>query len=526
MNSPIGLSLVQMHEGIVSIAVDQDNSLIPPNATHLKIYLSSAKSVLGNLYATIRTDSVGGLFFNAPKGWFGYATVRAFAFPADESTNIDGFPLQMFEMVLPGYNIIHFFHDKRTGFADTQFAIGYRQSDNAVFLFKSTNYFTTWRVVKYWASGVIDNGGWLSFYIDKFGIMYIGSRPSALMSKDNGNTWYQLPRQFQNPVYSVITPFWNVTEDETTNLILFSEYGTDFNNGHHRLIWSTDPMRINWFQTDLNWGFYRHIHGYHINPYKPNVHLLFLGDPLDLGSLGSSYDYPTNDKTPGLYVSTDSGVTWGPEILNQGGNTVNFGGDKKFRNAPCMVTWWKSGKAFIANDSGERSIAAWYGLGPTKWDYFGIKPNINMLGNVDRYSTWPATPWDAKAVENGYETYCVSNHLEPAIHGDTHYAPDPNVPGYKVAYTPPSVLWRFDPDPAPDSSDDGVFGKKHIIAKAYWPANSFLFISAGRNNTFPENADYVFCNGWGGIRIPRKVIKNKPIIGVINTDPNTSTDTG
>lgn len=194
-----------------------------------------------------------------------------------------------------------------------------------------------------------------------------------------------------------------------------------------------------------------------------------------------------------------------------------------------MVTWWGSGKAFIANDSGERSVAAWYGNGPVNWGALNLNPKINLLGDVDEFSTWPATPWDAKAVENGYETYCLTNHLNPAFNGDIN---DSKIPGSGVArcpfaYTPPSVLWRYDAIPdlfTPDN--DGNNGKITVIAKVYWPAVSFLYISAGRGNIFPANADYIFCNAWGGIRIPRKVIRHKISQNPVGSDVNSSNANG
>ena len=502
MNNPTNINLKQMHEGYVAI-----DCTIPSNATHLKLYLSITPGVLGNLYATVRTDSAGGLFFNGPKGWFGYVTVRAFNIQSsDESINTDQHILQMFERVLEKYNIIHFFHDKNT---DLQWAIGYRLTDNAVFLIKSADYFTNWNVVSYWLAGEIDNGGILAFYIDKFGLMYIGNRPGALISRDNGFSWQQLPWQFQTPSQSIITPFWNITEDETSNLIVFSEYGSAPNGPHHRIVWSTDPLRNSWSQQDLNWGQYRHIHGYHINPYKPNIHFLFLGDP---------YIGQPSDGTPGFYVSQDSGATWSGEVLNQGGNTVNFGGDGVFRNAPCMVTWWPSGKALISNDTAQRGKAAWYGNGPINWGYYGLNPQINLLGHIDNFSTWPATPWSAIAVENGYETYCVSNHDGAAFNGD------PNIPGANIAYTPPSTLWRYDANQATNPDNDGNTGVVTMMMKVYWPAVPFLYISAGRGNTFPSNAEYIFCNAWGGIRIPRKVrVPKKSVLVVHELEPNNDT---
>jgi hypothetical protein len=352
--------------------------------------------------------------------------------------------------------------------------------------------------------------------------LHVANRPSALISKDHGNTWQQLPWSFETPSQAQITPFWNITEDEGLGIIIFSEYGgasatTGTKTGpHHRIMMSPDSNRTVWIPTDINWGVYRHIHGYHINPYKTKIHFLFLGDPN-----GST------DGTPGFYVSQDGGATWSGEVLNQSNNVYNFGGDQKFRNGPCMVTWWPSGKAFIANDSAFRGVAAWYGNGPTNWGYIGLKPQINMLADVDKYSTWPATPWDAKAVENGYETYCASNHDGAAWNGDPNF---PNLfvpPNGRIEFCPPSVLWRFDPVPYPPDHDyDGMNGRKSIIAKIFWPGGAFIYISAGRNNTFPDNADFIFCNAWGGIRIPRKNIKNKPSFGVSNTDLNTNTSTG
>ena len=112
--------------------------------------------------------------------------------------------------------------------------------------------------------------------------MYIGKSPS-LISRNTGLTWEQLPWSFQSPPFSALTPFWNITEDESTGLIVFSEYGgrladtSNPNGPHHSIWWTTDPLRASNWQTlefsqdSITWidGVYRHIHGYHINPYMP-----------------------------------------------------------------------------------------------------------------------------------------------------------------------------------------------------------------------------------------------------------------
>lgn len=254
MTSPTNINLVQMHEGYVAIEHSDDNKSIDPSivgATHLRVYLSTTLGTLGNLYATVRLDSAGGLFFNAPKGWFGWVTLRNYnIFTGAESTNTDQTALQMFETVLPGYNIIQFFHDNRAGQPALQYAIGYRQSDNAVFLFKSSDYFTHWQTVNYWPAGTIENGGMLTFYIDKFGFMYVANRPGAMISGDNGATWTQLPFSYVTNL-SVLQPFWNITEDDSLNRIIFSEYGFAPNGPHKRLWVSDDPARGSWSYLDL-----------------------------------------------------------------------------------------------------------------------------------------------------------------------------------------------------------------------------------------------------------------------------------
>ncbi|HXB40337.1 MAG TPA: hypothetical protein VNZ49_07320 [Bacteroidia bacterium] len=518
MVAPLNISLVQMHEGYVAIEPPYgDTSLNPAvsGATHIRVYLSTAVGVLGNLYATVKLDSAGGLFFNAPPGWFGWVTLRNYNINTGaETTNTNQIVLQVFERVLKGFNIIHFFHDKRVS-PSSQYAIGFRQSDNAVFVLHSTNYFTTYNIVSSWSPGTIKNEGMLTFYIDEYGYMYVANNPGVLISTDGGNTWTQLIL-FQSS-QSSLQPFWNITEDESLHRILISEYGSAPNGPHHMLWWCDGANRSSigsWTSQNLNWGNYRHIHGYHVNLYKPNIHFLFLGDPT--GGQPS-------DGTPGFYLSQDHGTTWSDEVLNQiaanwQGNNYNFNADHKFRNGPCQVTWWPSGKALITNDSAGRAVAAWYGNGPIMWGALNLNPKINLLGDIDPFSTWPATPWDGKAVENGYETYCATNHDNPAYLGDPNfqcnsYTPS-TPPGGAIAYTPPSLLFRYDAiSDQIHPNNDGNTGIMTMIAKLYWPAVPFLYISAGRGNVFPSDADYIFCNAWGGIRIPRKVRRHIGPIG-------------
>jgi hypothetical protein len=493
MDSPKNLNLVQMAEGYVAIRIEtgpESSPGVPPpwaslpsNATHLKIYLSSAQGLLGNLYATIAVDSVDGLFFNAPVGWFGYATVRTYNITTGaESTNTNQYTLQMFERVcFLKHNIIHFFHETNT---KTQWAISYRQGDNAVCILKSSDHFTNYVTIHAFPAGTIDNGGMLTFYIDKFGFMYVAHRPGALMSQDGGVTWQQLPWQFEIPAEGQITPFWNITEDESNDLIVFSEYGAAPNGPHHHTFWCNDPTRNTWTTKAFDWGDYRHIHGYHINPYMPNIHFLFLGDPIN--------NQPS-DGTPGFYVSQDHGLSWSGEVLSQFGDSV-------FRNGPCHVTWWKDGKAFISNDTAQTGYAEWWGNGTNDWGYLGLHPRINLQRDIESFGVWPSTPWGAMAVKGGYETYAMSRH------DGNNYDP-----------LAPSVLWRYDGNP----NDAGDTGTCTNIAQTFWPAKPFMYMSGGRGNIFPDDADYVFSNAWGGIRIPRRPIRTKVVKGVIKIDQNT-----
>ena len=520
LNPSPNINLVQMHEDYVAIEPPPGDTSInaaDTNATHLRVYLSTMSGSLGSLFATLRLDSAGGLFFNVTPGWFGWVTLRNYNINTSaETTNTNQTLLQMFERVLKRFNIIHFFHDKRVS-PSSQYAIGYRQSDNAVFVLNSIDYFTTYQVVSSWPAGTINNEGMLTFYIDVHGYMYVANNPGVLISGDNGLTWTQLT--FFQSSQSSLQPFWNITEDESLDRIIISEYGSMPDGPHHMLWWCNGSNRTSqalWQSNAINWGKYRHIHGYHVNPYNTsNIHFLFLGDNITGQGV---------DKTPGFYLSQDHGATWSSEVLNQTfGNQINFNSDGVFRNAPCQVTWWPSGKAFITNDSAGRGIAAWYGNGPNNWGALNLNPKINLLGDIDPFSTWPATPWDAKAVENGYETYCLTNHDSPAYNGDPNYGCtcSPSLPGGSIAYTPPSVLWRYDAVPDMHHDQDGNFGTITMIAKIYWPAAPFLYISAGRGNTFPADADYIFCNAWGGIRIPRKVGTN-----IHPVDPSNNNATG
>ena len=101
------------------------------------------------------------------------------------------------------------------------------------------------------------------------------------------------------------------------------------------------------------------------------------------------------------------------------------------------------------------------------------------------------------------------------------------IPNTSYTNTTPSVLWRY--DAAPDTSiphnpnNDGNINNSTItlMAKVYYPAGPFMYLSGARGNTFPTDADYIFCSAWGGIRIPRKV--NTSII-IIQAGPNNTTN--
>jgi hypothetical protein len=350
--------------------------------------------------------------------------------------------------------------------------------------------------------------------------MYVANRPSALISRDRGATWQQLPWQFQTPGEATITPFWNITEDKENDFILFSEYGHAVNGPHHRII-KSNANRTLWTYEDIEWGQYRHIHGYHINPYNSLIHLLFLGDVLKSKTSSGQYINQADDKSWGFYISQDGGKSWSDEILSQNNNALNFNKTERL-NGPTMTTWWPSppnGKALISNDTGGPP-AAWYGNGPNNWGYLGLHPKINLMSDIDDFSTWPATPWGASALKDGYETYCISNHDGAAWNGDPHNY------GMSLPYTPPSVLWRFDPVVDPTNHDnDGNKGKITVMAKIYYPAAPFLYLSAGIGNVFPDG-DYIFCNAWGGVRIPRKVITHKTSLHNADTTKDNHSSNG
>lgn len=388
--------------------------------------------------------------------------------------------LQPYRTVCTGYKIFHFFHQTKK----TVWAIG-DSPNQEVQILRSSDYFNTFDVVHSWPENQFDQFGeiYRAMYIDKFGNIIVGSRPSPLISRDGGQSWQALGFKWQDEDHGILSPFWNITESESEGLLVISEYGdsqadTQPHGSHRGTFWSYDQKRTHWVTRPVDrsfdrsdylkfGGYFRHIHGYHINPILPNIHLMFLGD--------SAKDQ-SPDGTPGYYVSQDGGRTWSTEIL------VEYDSSRRY-NGPCCVTWWPSGKAFITSDTAENGHAYWWGNGPATWGAPGLNPAIELQGRVDEEAGWPETPWMAMAVQDTYETYCATGIS----------AED---------FDKKEVLWRYDGDPA----TDGNTGRIQVLAENYsiqgLVFESLKWLSGSRGNTIPSKAKYFFTSG--GRRFPRK----------------------
>ncbi|HEY9685171.1 MAG TPA: hypothetical protein V6C86_26595 [Oculatellaceae cyanobacterium] len=399
--------------------------------------------------------------------------------------------VQPYQLVCTDHNIFHFFHDPG---GTVVWAIGDTTDGTSVQLLSSTDYFNTYTTVSSWpAVQFLDI--YRSMYIDKFGNIIVGSRPSPIISRDQGATWQQLGFQWMVPNHGVLCPFWNITELEAQGLLIISEYGdslvdTQPRGGHRGTFWSFDQNRTHWYLRSVDkgpeglangfdqsdptkfGGYFRHIHGYHVNPNMSNIHLMFLGD-------GAYNGNP--DGTPGLYISQDSGFTWSTECLSQ--YDPNF-----FYNGPCFVTWWPNGKAFITSDTADTGHAYWWGNGPNTgsgpdtWGGPGLNyPAIELQGDVDEECSAPDTPWMGMAVTGSYETYCSTST---------------NQTGSK------ELIWRYDGDP--NAGGDG--GLITVLCENYLndPSSfsTLKWLSGSRGNTIPANSPYFFAAG--GRRFPRR----------------------
>jgi hypothetical protein len=378
--------------------------------------------------------------------------------------------LQPYVEVVPDYNIFHFYHEEST---EVCWAIGSPAGDDSkVCVLRSTDYFSTAeeRGSINLTLGDPNLGQYRSIYLDAFQNVIVGWRPGPLISRDGGYTFEQL-FSWMDPDHGILCPFWNITEDDA-GLLVISEYGdslaTTKPHGSHRgTFWSGDPPRRVWRTNVVDAGrdpndltkfsgYFRHIHGYHINPDLPHVHHMFLGDP---ESLGDPPKEQASDGTPGYYVSQDSGVTWSTEIIREW-----VGGDGDFYNGPCFVTWWPNGQAFITSDTARDGNAYWWGSGPVDWGGPGFDPVVELNADVDEESHWPDTPWMAMAVKGSYETYCTTRSDKGK-----------------------EILWRYDAD------------VPHIQVLAEGPNIGWL--SGSRHNRIPAQAKYFFTSG--NRRFPR-----------------------
>jgi len=386
--------------------------------------------------------------------------------------------LQPYVPVAPKYNISHFYHEETK---EIVWAIGNPVGEpTKMCVLKSEDYFTT--CVEY-ASITVDSvnnsGQYQSIYRDLYGNLIINWRPGPMILR--AGKFEQL-FSWLDPDNGILCPFWNITEDDKSGLLIISEYGRSLStakpHGSHRgTFWSRDKERKVWSTNvvdaglDSNdvgkfGGYFRHIHGYHINPDKPNVHHMFLGDPAE----GQS-----SAETPGYYVSQDGGKTWSDEIIRQWP-----GGGGIFYNGPCFITWWPNGKAFITSDTGTNGHAFWWGSGPD-WGGPAFNPVIELHSQVDEESEWPDTPWMAMAVKDNYETYCTTS----SSRGTTNTAPK-------------EILWRYDYDPTTQA------GKIAVLAEAAVNSSDFVtlkWLSGSRHNRIPAQARYFFTSG--NRRFPR-----------------------
>ncbi|HSS21645.1 MAG TPA: hypothetical protein VLL54_16340 [Pyrinomonadaceae bacterium] len=369
--------------------------------------------------------------------------------------------LQPYVLVATAYDIFHFYHEETT---EVCWAVGSPVGDSSnVCILRSQDYFSTveMRSSINIPTGDPNLGSYRSIYLDKFQNVIIGWRPGPMISRDGGFTFEHM-FSWMDPDNGILCPFWNITEDDN-GLMVISEYGNSLadtkpHGSHRGTFWSSDQQRKIW-RTDVVdagrdatniskfGGYFRHIHGYHINPDLPHVHHMFLGDPVPNHA---------SDGTPGYYVSQDGGVSWSDEIIRQ------WRGDT-FYNGPCFVTWWPNGQAFIVSDSAETGHAYWWGSGPNDWGGPGFGPAIELNGDVDEESQWPETPWMAMAVRGSYETYCTTS-------------------GNK------GLLWRYDAD------------TPHMQVLAEYPPD-LKWLSGSRHNRIPQQAKYFFTSG--NRRFPR-----------------------
>lgn len=384
--------------------------------------------------------------------------------------------VQPYTLIAPEYDIFHFYHEQNT---ETVWAIGSLAGNpRTVCVLKSTDYFAT--VQQLWTETILPSdpnyGQYRSIYVDQYGNVIIGWRPGPLISRDGGNTFQEIGFDWLDPFHGILCPFWNITEDDSGKLVI-SEYGDSLSNtqphGSHRgTFWSSDPQRMQWVTRKVDAGFdssdpnkfsgyFRHIHGYHIDPEMPNIHHMFLGDP----AMNQS-----SDGTPGYYVSQDGGNTWSTEILVQYANSHGMG--DQFFNGPCFVTWWPGGKAFITSDTADTGHAFWWGTGTSDWGGPSFGPAIELHNDVDEESQSPDTPWMGVAVSET-ETYCVTST---------------NGSGAK------EIVWRY----------NSTSGAIQVIAETLFsdPTYSTLrWLSASRHNRIPEQAKFFFTSG--NRRFPR-----------------------
>lgn len=394
--------------------------------------------------------------------------VRVVQTSGDDTGDTGDFQLQPYSIVAPEYDIFHFFHEQES---EVTWAIGSRAGNpNTVCVLRSNDYFTT--CTELWSTFIatddVNYRQYRSLYVDRYGNVIIGWRPGPMISRDGGTTFEALPFHWVDPFHGLLSPFWNITEDDDGTMVI-SEYGdslaaTEPNGSHRGTFWSTDSARMNWtkkvvdgsFGPNIDGGYFRHIHGYHINPELPNVHHMFLGDP--------ALNQPS-DGTPGYYISQDAGLTWSTEILVEFATAHD---PTVFFNAPCFVTWWPSGEAFITSDTAQTGHAYWWGSGPNDWGGPAFNPSIT-LDSVDEESTWPCTPWMAMSVSEN-ETYCTT------------------------ALGPKEILWRY------DHTNDS----RTVIAEAIRDSQFFVtlrWLSGSRHNRIPAAARYFFTSG--NRRFPR-----------------------